>query len=364
MNLTSRHVPVLLPRRYRQPVAVDFRILGPVEVADDGEAIRLGGPKQRAVLAILLLHANRVVPVEEIANDLYGESVPVTAVAQVRDHVSQLRKLFGLKPNADGGESMLGTQPPGYRLRVGLDQLDAFRFEHMTEEAAEALSRGDADAAAALLRQALALWRGPPLADLRYEPFAQAAIARLEELRLAALERRIEADLLRGANGQLVAELEELVRDHPLREQLRAHLMLALYRGGRQADAVRVYHETRRILDDELGIEVSPALRELAGMLLRQEPSLELAGPARHGEAPAAARNPYKGLRAFGEADARDFFGREAMSRELVERVGDERFVAVVGPSGSGKSSLVLAGLLPALRTGALPGSDAWRVIR
>src|SRR5207247_1147448 len=198
-------------------------------------------------------------------------------------------------------------------LRVGPAQLDAFRFEHMTQEAAGALGRGDANDAAALLRQALGLWRGPPLADFLYEPFAQGAITRLEELRLAALERRIEADLLRGVNGQLVAELEELVREHPLREQLRAHLMLALYRAGRQAEALEVYHETRKILDDEHGIAASPALRGLAGMLIRQEASLEPAG-VRPGGAPAAIRNPYKGLQAFGEADAHDFFGREAMS--------------------------------------------------
>jgi WD40 repeat protein/DNA-binding SARP family transcriptional activator len=344
-------------------MTIEFRILGPVEAADEGAEIRLGGPKQRAVLAILLLHANRVVPVEEIADDLYGEALPPTAVAQVRDHVSQLRKVFGQKPGSNGGESVLETHAPGYLLRVGPDQLDAFRFERLMTEAADGLDRGAADAAATLLAQALALWRGPPLADFRYEPFAQAAIARLEELRLRALERRIEADLLCGMDGQLVAELEELVHEHPLREQLRAHLMLALYRSGRQADALVVYHDARKILGDELGIEASPALREMAGRLLRQEPSLAPSRVARSDQAPAVLRNPYKGLRAFGEADADDFFGRETMSRELVERLGQGRFVAVVGPSGSGKSSLVLAGLVPALRQGALPGSQSWRIV-
>jgi WD40 repeat protein/DNA-binding SARP family transcriptional activator/energy-coupling factor transporter ATP-binding protein EcfA2 len=344
-------------------MAIDFRILGPIEAADDGAAIRLGGPKQRAVLTILLLQANRVVPVEQIADDLYGDAVPPTAVAQVRDHVSQLRKLFGQR-QGDGADPMLETHAPGYLLRVGPDQLDAFRFEAMTEQAQGALGRGDVDAAAALLREALALWRGPPLAEFVYEPFAQAAIARLEELRLGAVERRIEADLLRGMDGQLVAELDELVREHPLREQLRAHLMLALYRSGRQAEALDVYYETRKVLGEELGIEASPALRELAGMLLRQEAALDSPRVARSEPAPAGMRNPYKGLQAFDEADARDFFGREAMSLELVGRLDAERFVAVVGPSGSGKSSLVLAGLVPALRQGALSGSDSWRVVR
>jgi WD40 repeat protein/DNA-binding SARP family transcriptional activator len=344
-------------------MAIDFRILGPIEAADDGAPIKLGGPKQRAVLTILLLQANRVVAVEQIADGLYGEAVPATAVAQVRDHVSQLRKLLGPRQD-DGGGSMLETHAPGYLLRVGPGQLDAFRFEAMTEQAFGALGRGEVDAAAALLREALALWRGPPLADFVYEPFAQAAIARLEELRLGAVERRIEADLLRGMDGQLVAELDELVREHPLREQLRAHLMLALYRSGRQAEALDVYYETRKVLGDELGIEASPALRELAGMLLRQEAALDSPRTARSEAAPAVMRNPYKGLRAFDEADTQDFFGRESMSQELVRRLEDEKFVAVVGPSGSGKSSLVMAGLLPALRQGALPGSDTWRVVR
>ena len=349
-------------------MTVDFRVLGPIEVVGEAGAVKLGGPRQRAVLAILLLHANRVVPVEQIADDLYGDAVPATAVAQVRDHVSQLRKLIGPKSGLDASESIIETHPPGYLIRVGADQFDALRFEELTNEAFGALGRGDAQAAADLLRQALALWRGPPLADFTYEAFAQPAIARLEEMRLGALERRIEADLLLGQDGQLVGELEEFVREHPLREQLRAHLMLALYRSGRQAEALEVYHDTRRVLGEDLGIEASPALRELAGMVLRQEPALE---PSRvappHGDAgPDTAarptRNPYKGLRAFGEADALDFFGRETMSRRLVERLGNERFVAVVGPSGSGKSSLVLAGLLPALRQGALPGSEAWRI--
>jgi len=346
---------------------MEFRILGPLDVAGESGSIRLGGPKQRAVLTILLLRANQVVPVERIVDDLYGGAVPPTAVAQVQDHVSQLRKLFGQGRGADGDGTILETHSPGYLLRVGPDELDAFRFERASDEAADALAAGDAGAAAALLRDALALWRGPPLADFLYEPFAQSAIARLEALRLGAIERRIEAGLLLGQDGQLVAELEELVREHPLREQLRAHLMLALYRSGRQADALAVYHETRRMLTEELGIEASPALRELAGMLLRQEPSLEVPPVALRREEAAqlrpTARNPYKGLRAFGEADALDFFGREAITRQLIARLGEDRFVAVVGPSGSGKSSLVLAGLVPAIRRGALPGSTRWPIV-
>ncbi len=146
-------------------MTVDFRVLGPIEVVGEAGAVKLGGPRQRAVLAILLLHANRVVPVEQIADDLYGDAVPATAVAQVRDHVSQLRKLIGPKSGLDASESIIETHPPGYLIRVGADQFDAFRFEGLTDEAFGALGRGDAQAAADLLRQALALWRGPPLAD-------------------------------------------------------------------------------------------------------------------------------------------------------------------------------------------------------
>ena len=243
---------------------VEFRILGPIEAWGEGGTLRLGGPKQRAVLAVLLLHANRVVPVEQIADDLYGDAAPATAVAQVRDHVSQLRKRLGQTRGPGVSASVIETHPPGYLFRVGPDQVDAFRFEGLTEEAFGALDKKDAHAAADLLRQALALWRGPPLADFLYEPFAQPAIARLEALRLRAVERRIEADLDLGRDGQLVGELQQLVTEHPLREQLRAHLMLALYRSGRQAEALEVYHDTRDVLGEGLGIEASPALRELA----------------------------------------------------------------------------------------------------
>ena len=344
-------------------MSLEFRVLGPIEVVRDAGPVRLGGRKQRGVLAILLLHANQVVPVDEIASDLYGEDVPATAVAQVRDHVSQLRRLLADGDTETDG-SILETRTPGYLLRVERQQLDAARFEGRTNEASGALSRGEAGLAADWLREALSLWRGPPLADFAYESFAQPEIARLEELRLVALERRIEADLALGVDGALVGEVQALVHEHPLREQLRLQLMLALYRSGRQAEAVDVYHATRRALVDELGIEPSEALRDLAGRILRHDPSLAFAREtATAPVAPAVAapvRNPYKGLRAFDEADARDFFGREDLAGQLVERLRESRFVAVVGPSGSGKSSVVRAGVVPALRAGALPGSDTW----
>jgi WD40 repeat protein/DNA-binding SARP family transcriptional activator len=342
-------------------MSLEFRVLGPLEVVGAAGPVRLGGRRQRAVLAILLLHANRVVPVDEIAQDLYGDDTPATAVGQVRDHVSQLRKLFLHGAATDG--SILETQAPGYMLHVERELFDAARFEGRTTDAAAALGRGDAQLAADWLREALDLWRGPPLADFAYESFAQPEIARLEELRLLALERRIEADLALGRDGALVGEVQALVREHPLREQFRLQLMLALYRSGRQAEAIDVYHATRRALVDELGIEPSEALRDLAGLMLRQDPSLAAASEEEVAATTiASARNPYKGLRAFDEADAPDFFGREALVAQLVEQLAESRFVAVVGPSGSGKSSVVQAGLVPALRAGSLPGSATWQL--
>ena len=346
-------------------MSLEFRILGPLEVAGVTGPLRLGGPKQRGVLAILLLRANQVVPVDEIASAIYGEDAPATAVAQIRDHVSQLRKLlFGGEAAVDG--SALETCAPGYRLHVDPEQLDAMRFEKRTREAAAALDRGEAGLAADWLREALGLWRGPPLADFAFEEFAQGEITRLEELRVVALERRIEADLALGGDESLVAELHALVREHPLRERLRMQLMLALYRAGRQVEALDLYHATRRSLTDELGIEPSEELRDLAGRILRHDPSLAVSREppkdTRSSEPLPLARNPYKGLRAFDEADAPDFFGREALTRRLVEQLAESRFVAVVGPSGSGKSSLVRAGVLPAIRKGVLGGSEAWRI--
>jgi DNA-binding SARP family transcriptional activator len=244
----------------------DFRILGPLEVVDEHGPLQLGGQKQRAVLALLVLEANRVVSVDRLIDALWGEHAPRTAMTSLQNFVSQLRKLLGAE--------VLETRMPGYRLRVAPGELDVDRFRQLCEEA-----RGlDVEERRARLRDALALWRGAPLADFEFEAFAQGEIARLEELRLAALEDRLEADLDAGLDAQLVGELESLVATHPLRERLRAHLMLALYRSGRQAEALRVYQEARRALVEELGIDPSPALQELHGAILRQEVGLQPVG--------------------------------------------------------------------------------------
>jgi DNA-binding SARP family transcriptional activator len=245
---------------------LEFRILGPVEVADETGLVSIGGQK-RALLGLLLLHAGEAVSTDRIVDELWGEQPPKTATTSLQNFVSQLRRLLG--PDA------LVTKPPGYLLRVEPDQLDAARFERLLTEA----RRAEPDERAGKLREALALWRGPPLADLAFAAFAQGEIRRLEELRLDALEERIDADLELGQAGELVGELEALVGQHPLRERLRGQLMLALYRSGRQAEALQAYLDARRVLVDELGIEPSPALQQLYRSILRQETALEVAPP-------------------------------------------------------------------------------------
>jgi DNA-binding SARP family transcriptional activator len=248
---------------------LEYRILGPLEVVNDDAPIPLGGPKQRATLAILLLNANHVVAIDRIADDLYAGSPPVTAVTQVQRQISDLRK-------AIGPASGIETRPPGYVLQTAPDGVDLGRFELLAAEAA----RSDPSRAAELLRDALALWRGAPLADLVDEPFAASAVGRLEEIRLLALEQRIDADLELGRHRELVGELEVLHSEESLRERFLAQLMLALYRSGRQADALATFRRARQVLMDELGIEPGPALRELEQAILRQDAALDLAAPA------------------------------------------------------------------------------------
>jgi DNA-binding SARP family transcriptional activator len=241
----------------------DFRLLGPLEVHDETGALLLGGQKQRAVLALLLLEPGRVVSVDRLIDALWGDQPPRTATTSLQNFISQLRKTLG----AD----VLETKPPGYRLRVRPGELDLDRFRVAVDSA----RRADPQKRAEKLRHALALWRGPPLGDLSYEEFAQPYIAHLEELRLATLEERIDADLALGAHTELVGELEGLVDKFPMRERLRGQYMLALYRAGRQAEALQAYGEGRRILVDQLGIEPSRDLQHLHGAILRQESGLQ-----------------------------------------------------------------------------------------
>jgi len=261
---------------------MEVRLLGPLEIADGGRPIPCRGPRQGALLVLLVLHANQVVPSERLLVELWGADAPPTAANALQAAVSRLR---GTLP-----PGRLVTRAPGYLLRVAVDELDTSQFERLLAGGREALERGAVAEAARSLRLALSLWRGPALADFRYEPFAQAEIARLEELRLACLEERVEADLALGAGSQLVGELRQLVISQPLRERPRGQLMLALYRGGRQSEALEVYGDLRELLVEELGLEPAPALRELQAAILRQDPALgAVPGPP---EAPAPVRKP------------------------------------------------------------------------
>jgi DNA-binding SARP family transcriptional activator/streptogramin lyase len=248
---------------------MEFRVLGPLEVVDDGRALQLGSGRQLALVAVLLLHANEAVSVDRLVDELWGEAPPSTAAKIVRNSVSLLRRELG---------DRLVTQAPGYLLRVEHGELDSRRLER-------AIESGELRE----LTDALASWRGSPLSQFAYEEFAQTEIARLEELRLTALEAKLQAELERGRHATAVGELQLLLREHPLRERLCGLTMLALYRSGRQADALGAFERTRRALDEELGIVPGPALRELHRKILEQDESL--------GPPPAAARDVIRSRR-------------------------------------------------------------------
>jgi DNA-binding SARP family transcriptional activator/DNA-binding beta-propeller fold protein YncE len=247
-----------------------YRVLGPLEIEDHGELLPLGGAKQRALLAVLLLHANEVVSRDVLIEDLWGERGRPGSVHSLEVHVSRLRKVL-----RKGEDQRLVTQPTGYQLNVAADEVDLLCFERLLEDGRLALRSGGALEASKTLREALSLWRGRAFEDVAYESFAQVEIERLEERRLEALEERIDADLALGHHAELGAELEALVRQHPLRERLRGQLMLALYRSGRQVEALAGYQDARRELVEELGIEPGHALRQLEHAILRQDPTLD-----------------------------------------------------------------------------------------
>jgi len=255
---------------------LDVRLLGPLEVSRQGRTTAVGGPKPRALLAALALEAGRVVSVDGLVESLWPGEPPETAGHAVQVYVSQLRKALG--------NDAISTRPPGYVLELDPASVDVHRFAGLVSEGRETLGAGDPAGASSLLRDALALWRGRALADFTYEPFAQTEIARLEELRAVALEERIEADLALGRHAELVSELEALVETQPLRERPRGQLMLALYRSGRQADALAAYRDAREMLVEELGIEPGPELRKLEAAILRQDEALL---PAEGATAPA-----------------------------------------------------------------------------
>jgi DNA-binding NarL/FixJ family response regulator/DNA-binding SARP family transcriptional activator len=260
---------------------VEFRILGPLEVLEDGRPLALGTLKERIVLGVLLLHANEFVSRERLIDELWGESPPPTARKGVNVYVSQLRKALtrdGLDP--------IATADGGYRLEVGSEALDVSRLQRVLAGGRERAAVGELEAAAELLREAHALWRGPTLAGLLLESHGRDEVAQLDELRLTALMDRIDCDLALGRHEEVLGELQVLVGEHPLLERLRAQLMLALYRADRQAEALEAYQAARELLVGELGIDPSPALQRLQQGILSQDPALELpAGTAAPTEA-------------------------------------------------------------------------------
>lgn len=304
---------------------LEFRILGPLEAWEEGRLLPLGGPKQRSLLALLLLHANEVVSSDRLLDEVWHDARPDGAARSLQVYVSSLRKALG------DSASALQTRAGGYSIAVGPDQLDAVRFERLVDEGTRMLSNRKPERAVMLLREALELWRGPALADLGYLSFAQNEVARLEELRIAALETRIEADLTLGRDAELVGELESLAARNPLRERLYGQLMIALYRAGRQGEALEVFRTARDTLVEELGLEPSPELRELHAAVLRQDPALTVESPElrarRHLPAPATA-----------------LIGRQAELDDIRALFRDEaaRLVTLTGTGGTGKTRLAL----------------------
>ena len=330
---------------------MEFRALGHLAALRDGDVVDLGSPKQKALLALLLIHANRPVSSDRILDALWGDDA-FGKENSLHVHVSRLRSV--LDPDRVRGESsVIETVGTGYQLTVDLDRFDVARFERESDRG-RALLGTDPAAAADALRSALSLWNGPAYDDFAYDDFVQAERTRLDEARLAAVEDRIEADLALGRSGELVSELESLRIEHPFRERLVSHHVLALYRSGRPADALRVIEKFRRRGREELGIEPTPALLRLEERVLLHDEAIQPRASDVLPESPLTeAANPYKGLRPFASADTGTFFGRDALVAELLRAVGSsQRLIALVGASGSGKSSVVRAGLLPALGEG------------
>ena len=304
---------------------MDFRILGPLEVHEAGRAIPIAEGRERALLAILLVHANEPVSTDELIEELWGEHAPAAPRKGVQIQVSRLRKSFG------DCSTRVVTRPNGYLLHVEPGELDLDRCERLAQEGREALASDNPGRAADQLREALALWRGSSLADFAFDSFAQAEIGRLSELRLALLEDRIDADLGCGRHAELVGELETLIGEQPLRERLRRQLVLALYRSGRQAEALEAYQAARAMLDEELGLDPTPALRELEQAILTHDAGLQ--APA--APAPLVSRMPSPPTPTIGRDDDRDAI------EELFHRA-DQRLVTLTGPGGVGKTRLAI----------------------
>lgn len=336
--------------------AVWFAILGHLAVRRaDGADVPIPGPARRQVLAALLCRPGAVVTIATLVEDLWGSAPPRSAVNSLRSHVVRLRAAL-----AQGGDdNPLVTVGDGYRLDIAPGDVDAGRFEALVEEAGRT-----SDAAAAIERydHALALWRGEPYVEFGDAPFAVLERIRLTELRALARDRRTDLALSAGAADELVGDLEQRVRAEPYRERGWEQLALALYRAGRQADALSACRRARHVLLDDLGVDPGPGLQTLEQRLLQQDPGLLASAPHVVTAQVVLDRCPYLGLAGYQEQDAELFVGRERLTSMLAGRLADQSVVVVTGASGVGKSSLVRAGLVPALRSGALPGSSAWRI--
>jgi DNA-binding SARP family transcriptional activator/WD40 repeat protein len=344
-------------------------VLGPLEVrADDGSPLVVPGAKERLLLAALTASAPGVVSADRLVDTLWDGGPPPTARKSLQAHLVRLRS--ALEPDRPRGSSgrYVVRRGPGYALILARDDVDAHLLGDLTARARAAT--GDPGEAERLLTAALDLWRGEPYADWPDAEFAAAERRRLAEVRASALAALLEARLAQGRSGEVVAGLERLVTEEPLREHWWRLLMLALYREGRQADALAAGRRARTVLADELGADPGPGLREMEAAILAQDPSLELspagrtvAPPPAGGRALPAERCPYMGLAAYQAVDARLFCGRERLIAALTGRLVDAPVMVVSGPSGAGKSSVVRAGLLPALAAGAVSGSEDWRPV-
>ena len=342
---------------------MEWRVLGPLEVLTDGSPVNLGGRQRRLVLAILLSNSHQSVSTDRVIDEVWGDSPPDSARKTIQAHVAHLRKAL------NGQSEYLSSSADGYVMTPETGTVDSDRFEAALARAQEVRSAEPARTAA-LLDDALTMFRGEPYAGLGEDALAiRVEAARLAELRLSAREDRLDALLATGDAPRAAAEAERLLAEHPLRERLWATEMLALYRSGRQSEALQSFSRARQVLVEELGIEPSKELRALEQQILEQDQSLASSTLATTQPSPVTdlRRNPYKGLRAFDEADSNDFFGRAELVRQLVDRFASrtpERLTVLAGPSGAGKSSILRAGLIPRLRDLGLvvatmfPGDD------